>query len=301
MYDKFARSRAPRRILLALTIPLALGLAGVLLVHASPREVVQRPLPPPAASTGTIAGTVTYSGSVTGTHMVWVGAFTTTQGGPPQYAAVRMGTGPYTITGVAEGVYHIMAGMDADDSGGDPNPSIDPLGMYAQNPLTVPAGELVEGVDVALQDPSGPPPGGGGIAGRITYSGRLSSAHNIIVFAALVGSEGPPGYATVIFDTGSYTITNVAAGDYFVGAFMDMGGDMGPPEPGEPFGWHDPSSDGRPDEVTVAGGNLTAEVDITLRDTLLSVFLPAILSTAERPVGEGCASFPLPTGRIPPP
>jgi hypothetical protein len=42
----------------------------------------------PALATGSISGAVSYVGAVTGTHLVWVGAFTTTLGGPP-VAAVR--------------------------------------------------------------------------------------------------------------------------------------------------------------------------------------------------------------------
>ena len=33
--------------------------------------------------------------------------------------------------------------MDADDSGGAPDPSVDPMGAYAANPVTVTAGGAI--------------------------------------------------------------------------------------------------------------------------------------------------------------
>ncbi len=230
-----------------------------------------------SSAPGTITGTIYYTGTVTGIHWVWVGAFTPTQGGPPIYADMRSGPGPYTLTNVAEGVYNIMAGMDADDSGGPPDPAVDPMGFYEHNPVTVTAGALITGVDIVLLDPAPPPTGTGSISGRISYTGRVTVAHNIVVGAARLGEQGPPAYATVISGVGPYTITNMADYTYTVFAFMDLGGDMGPPEPGEPFGWYDPTGDGYPDPVVVSGGSPVMGIDITLHDPPRPVYLPLLL------------------------
>jgi len=97
-------------------------------------------------ATGTIVGTVSYSGVIPGTHLVWVGAFRG-QEGPPLFAAHLDGPGSYTLT-VEAGIYDIHAGMDADDSGGAPDPGIDPMGSYARNPVIVAAGATLTGVDI---------------------------------------------------------------------------------------------------------------------------------------------------------
>ena len=243
--------------------------------------VAARPSSPPAeagrpASLALISGDITYAGAVTGTHMVWVGAFTTTLGGPPALTTTRSGPGPYTLT-VTAGVYHLYAGMDADDSGGAPDPAIDPMGGYALNPLTVTAGAAITAVDILLTDPS--PPAAGSISGRIAYTGAITGTHNIVIFAGRQGDPGPPAHAAVIAGTGVYTIAHVPDGDYRVGAFIDLGADMGPPQPGEPFGWYDPTGDGEADAVAIRTGSAATGIDITLRDRWADVvLLPLVLN-----------------------
>lgn len=266
---------------ISLVVGLALGTIW-LVVRVSdasatlpPAEVDVYPLQTPSPS-GTISGTVLYTGAVTGTHIVWVGAFTTTLGVPPVYVTVRSGPGPYTLT-VEAGTYHIYAGMDADDSGGPPDPAIDPTGAYASNPVTITTDALVTGIDVILLDPVPPPTGTGSISGWISYTGRITATYNTIVFASRQGEQGPPAYATVISSTGLYTITNVPDYTYTVAAFMDLGGDMGPPEPDEPFGWYDPGGDGQPDPVIVSEGNVVTGINITLQDPRRYIYLPLVL------------------------
>jgi hypothetical protein len=266
-------------------LPLVVGLTLVmiwLVVSAtdaratqSPDETAVRSQQPSFASSA-ISGTVIYSGEVTGTHAVWVGAFTTTLGVPPAYATMRSGPGPYTLT-VEAGTYHIYAGMDVDDSGGPPDPAHDPMGAYAGNPVTITAGAAITGLDITLLDPGPPPTDRGSISGWISYTGRITTPHNIIVFAGQQGGEGPPAYAAVIFGTGFYTIPNVPDHTYTVGAFMDLGGDMGPPEPDEPFGWYDLGGDGQPDPVLVSESHATTGIDITLYDPRRSIHLPLVL------------------------
>lgn len=266
-------SAACRRLLawLACTGLLLALLAAVVAARPSPPVEAGRP-----ASLALISGDIAYAGAVTGTHMVWVGAFTTTLGGPPAFSMTRSGPGPYTLT-LAAGVYHLYAGMDADDSGGAPDPAIDPLGGYALNPLTVTAGAVITAVDILLTDPS--PPAAGSISGRIAYSGVITGTHHIVIFAGRQGDPGPPAQAAVITGTGVYTIAHVPDGDYLVGAFIDLGGDMGPPQPDEPFGWYDPTGDGEADAVAIREGSAATGIDITLRDRWADrVLLPLVLS-----------------------
>jgi hypothetical protein len=237
------------------------ALGGALLWASAAGADVGSPASPPVAATGTIRGAISYVGAVTGTHLVWVGAFTTTQGGPPAYGVQMNGPGPYTLT-VEAGVYHVYAGMDADDSGNEPNPPADPIGGYGGNPITVTAGATVSGVDIVLRDAGA---GVGSIAGQVSYTGQITQPHNVIVIVIRPG-EQQPTYATVIVGAGPYTVGNVADGVYAVAAFMDLGDDMGPPQPDEPFAWYDPNGDGQPDFVTVVGGAAVTGINIALRD-----------------------------------
>jgi hypothetical protein len=210
---------------------------------------------------------------VPGLHTVWAGAFTTTQGGPPAYWFERTGPGAYTLTVVTADVYYITAGMNADDSDGPPNPPVDPVASYAGNPVTVTPGALITNVDILLTDAATP----GSIAGTISYSGAVSSAHNIVVYAKRQGDPpGPPASSTVIFGPGPYTMTNVSAHTHTVSAFLDRGDDMGAPQPNEPFGVYDPSGTGTPAPVVVSGGANVTGIDITLYDPYRA-FLPLLV------------------------
>ena len=239
--------------LVALSAAILWTMAAGADVGSSPRA--------PAPAQGEISGAVTYVGAVTGTHLIWVGAFTTTLGGPPVAAVHLNGPGQYALT-VEAGAYHVYAGMDADDSGGEPDPAVDPIGGYGGNPVTVAAGATVGGVDIVLRDPG---VGAGSISGRVSYTGQVTQTHNVVVIVIRPG-EQQPAYAAVIFGAGPYTVSNVADGIYAVAAFMDLGDDMGPPQPGEPFAWYDPNGDGQPDFATLSGGVAVTGINIALHD-----------------------------------
>lgn len=104
------------------------------------------------------------------------------------------------------------------------------------------------------------------ISGRISYAGSALAKHKIIVVAGFLGEAGTPAYSTIISSVGPYTITNVADSTYTIFAFIDLGDDMGSPQPDEPSGWYDPGDDGSPDPVTIREGNPVTGVDITIRD-----------------------------------
>jgi hypothetical protein len=227
--------------------------------------------PPPGATM--IRGTISYSGMYTGTHIAWVGAFTGTLGGPPAFSTQLFGVGPYTLT-VEAGSYYLYAGMDGDNSGGPPDPTKDPMGEYANNPVVIAAGETISDVDIVLLDPHQPPPGGS-ISGVVSYSGRIQPPRRVIVIASRPEDQ-EPAYHAILPGPGPYTMTQVAGGDYYVAAFMDVGEDMGPPEPGEPFAYYDLGGDG-PDLVHVGEGSAVTGIDILLRDPLRYIYLPLAL------------------------
>ena len=232
------------------------------------------PQKPSITNEAKFMGTITYSGPVTGTHNVWIGAFTSAGDVTPVYSVIINGPGPYILpVGIGGATYYIKSGMDVDNSGGPPDPAVDPLGAYVNNPVTICEECIVTGVNITLVDP---PPPTGSISGLISYTGKITSSHNLIIIANRQGVPGPPAYYTVIGSVGSYTMSNVADGTYNLAAYMDLGNDMGPPQPGEPFGWYDPGSDQQPDPVTITGGNAVTNIDITLLDTLRYIYLPSI-------------------------
>ncbi|MCC7355713.1 MAG: hypothetical protein IT330_18380 [Anaerolineae bacterium] len=179
---------------------------------------------------GTIRGAIAYTGTVTGTHLVYV--YATTMEGPPVAGTAIPAPGPYELDNVPDGDYIVGAYLDADDSGGPPTQGVDPMGRYPVT-VTITGSNVVTGVNIVLTDPAR-----GAISGQVSYRGAISGTHNIVVIVWQEGTSGPPEYATVRSGPGPYNITGVADGRYQVAAFMDRDGDMGSPEPDEPFAWY---------------------------------------------------------------
>ncbi|MDO9574415.1 MAG: hypothetical protein Q7I94_05410 [Candidatus Contubernalis sp.] len=114
-----------------------------------------------AASTGSISGTVSYSGATTGT--VYIGLFT-----QPQYSSVTptywttiLSPGSYSITDISSGEYYVGAFRDTNGNG-TLNEASEPFGAYTDNPIGISGGENITAVDIVLTDPSSDGGGGGG-------------------------------------------------------------------------------------------------------------------------------------------
>lgn len=105
------------------------------------------------------------------------------------------------------------------------------------------------------------------ISGRISYEGNIQPTHQIIVVAGRQGEQNP-AYSAVIRQPGLYTISNVTDATYTIFAFMDVGDDMGPPQPNEPAGYYDADGDGKGDVVVLKDGKPLTGIDITLRDPM---------------------------------
>lgn len=116
----------------------------------------------------------------------------------------------------------------------------------------------------------------GTINGTVTYTGSLSTTHEIIVaLHAAVGSS--PFESKHIFSGDNYQFTLVPDGTYFISAFLDVNdsGD-GPPDPDEPTGWV-VDQDGNPLAIVIFNGNTIDDADIILSGPDYEVFLPLLL------------------------
>lgn len=105
------------------------------------------------------------------------------------------------------------------------------------------------------------------IIGNVTYSGSISGSHPIKIAAwtAFPPTSPPAGETTIAQPGGSYILTWLFDGSYFVTAFLDAN-DNGECDEGEPEGQYDADADGNPDSVSVSGGGMVIGVDIVLED-----------------------------------
>ncbi|HSM23341.1 MAG TPA: autotransporter outer membrane beta-barrel domain-containing protein, partial [Anaerolineaceae bacterium] len=118
--------------------------------------------------------------------------------------------------------------------------------------------------------------GAGTITGTVTYDGRITDPHDIIV--GIHGSVDDPPYESIhILSWETYTFENVPEDTYYISAFLDVNDSgNGPPDDGEPFSWY-VDLNGDPKAVVISGGNTIEDVDITLEDSSFLIFLPLIL------------------------
>jgi len=208
--------------------PITLGIGDVSGATITiPSSDVDAPAPPAYVA---ITGTVTYPAFSTGDILVRATHVTTdgylfsqvTLAAPGAFALLA----PANQTGVL-----VWAVLDADGDG-EADPAVDP--SDSAGPLDSDMG--VSGINLEL-GPSAP----GTVTGDITYSGPLNPGD--VLHVALFNSadytpaDGPPaGFAEVLNPAFPYTYSfTVSSGTYWVGAYLDVGGDdpssAGPEDP----------------------------------------------------------------------
>ena len=107
------------------------------------------------AGGGEINGTATYTGTLHTGHEITIGLHSAVND-PPLVSLGKSSGDPYSFVGVPDGTYYISAFIDADDSGGAPDPD-EPFEWYVDgdgNPLaiTISAGNTVNDADILLKD-----------------------------------------------------------------------------------------------------------------------------------------------------
>ncbi|MBI2304460.1 MAG: carboxypeptidase regulatory-like domain-containing protein [Chloroflexi bacterium] len=155
----------------------------------------------PSGGGNSISGYVSYTGGVVGSHTIYLGA-TTNPSQPPEYMTSILGPGAYTITGVANGTYYIVAFLDSNDSGGaSPDPG-EPVAAYGYGkPVTV-AGSSPTGIDISLDDvPKGP------LSGQVDLQGRANDAGASISLGVYSTTSLSNGGYFLFVPTGTYTVT----------------------------------------------------------------------------------------------
>ena len=226
---------------------------------------------------GVINGTVTYTGTTYTGQEITIGLHTSIVE-PPIASIDKLSGIPYSFEDLDEGTYYISAFIDANDSGGEPDPG-EPFSWYVvqdgePEPIVISDGNTVNAVNIDLEDNAVET---GTINGTVTYTGNITTTGDIIVsiHESTSGDQSP--IRTSIADgTGAYSFDNLSDGTYYVAAFLDVNdsGD-GPPDDGEPFSWY-VDQDGEPQAIIISGGNTVNDIDITLQDVGFSIFLPLI-------------------------
>ena len=229
-------------------------------------------------SSGTINGTVTYSGSTYTDPDIIIGLHSAV-GEEPDAELIKSSGDSYSFEGLADGTYYVSAFIDADSSGGEPDPG-EPFSWYVDlngdpEAVVITGGNTVNDVDIVLEDS---PVETGVINGTVTYTGNITTTGDIIVsLHESTSGDQPPIQTTTADGTGAYSFENLSDGTYYVAAFLDVNdsGD-GPPDDGEPFSWY-VDEFGDPKAVVVSDGITVSDMDITLEDSSYKIFLPLIL------------------------
>lgn len=203
-----------------------------------------------APTTGSISGEIFYSGTQTGD--IWITIFDQFPWSGPPVADTNISTpAPYSITGLPEGTYYVVAQMLI--AGGD----MSPTGIYGPSygppdPVIVTAGQNTPNIDITLKDP-------GSISGTISYAGTQTGKIYMRGFidSSLTGPCSPP--VLVSNEPGPYSLVAPSL-TLYITAFIDCN-ENGECDDTDPSGKY-----GAPDPVTVEPGVDTPNIDITLVD-----------------------------------
>lgn len=175
--------------------------------------------------TGTIKGTVTYYGNVSGSLTIQLSAYTTTvQPLPPLVAYASTDSGSYTITGLENDTYYVFAYLDIDGSF-DYDPGVEPFAWYDYegdghaDPVAVQGG-TVDDIDILLTDlwqPLGGPLGqvnalAIGPSVRYAAVGRPHSGANTRIYTTTDGASiWAPVYTETAHTIHALAITGTVA------------------------------------------------------------------------------------------
>jgi hypothetical protein len=189
--------------------------------------------------------------------------------------------GDYDITALPDGVYYPVSAMDSNGDGDiDPDKG-DAIGAYGldfrqgddiPDSVTISGGNAVNNVDFPLFDQSA-------VAGTFSYDGTMYTGDYQVYIGAFdttgfdISNVGPPDFGTdewwpynVDFIMNEMGTPGYAAGNYYIGAFMDVT---------SPFdGVYDPATDPagfhggvpNPTAVDLTGGKDAIGVHISLAD-----------------------------------
>ena len=170
------------------------------------------------AGTGVISGEVFYSGTFSGpVYIVAAGAWVKT--------AELEAPGPFELQDLPPGDYYLFSYMDVD---GNLYPNIGDPGSLVEGPFEVSDTASVQDVELLLEDTQTD----ASISGTVTYFGLKSGKVTVIA----TGLTFTPFAMAEIGEPGGYTISDLAAGDYYVMAYMDADGNEYPSD-GDPYGF----------------------------------------------------------------
>lgn len=213
-------------------------------------------------TTGSVAGTTTYSGAHDPNHNVLVSAHPDPNSDPVASAHIWM-PGSYLLEDLPNGNYYISAFLDIHDRDEGPPEFGEPLGWYDANsdgnpdPVTVNGGQ-VSGVDIIIEDIDSEY-----IQGTACYLGGMEGLGSLEVALHLNPNLPPVSAQYISPPCSEYVFSLLPVGTYYVSLFYDVNNSSGAPEPGEPVGWYDANGDGNPDPINYSG-NIITDIDITL-------------------------------------
>ncbi len=208
-----------------------------------------------------------------------------TDGPPPIFGtAIASSNGNYDIQNLPDNTYYVASILDSNDDGMIDPERGDAIGMYGvdfdafdfePDTVVVSGGNHVSGVDFELFDFSA-------VSGTVEYVGTdyAGTQGNYLYYVGLFDASGfdpssdpvpEPDYGTwgdYLLQDPDYVVSGlddfIDDGTYYVGAFLDIGGDGGYDEGTDPVGFY--MVGGQPATVTLSRGSDGVGIDIDLDD-----------------------------------
>jgi len=166
------------------------------------------------------------------------------------------GPGAFTIEGLEKGTYYVAAVLDANDNGEPDDGELSAVaGVF---PVVVGEKSETNAGIINLGDD------GGALNGTVQLGTDVTAEGTVYVGAFSDADMTQIVGGAILDGPGNFTIQNLSPGDYYVGSYMDVGGNNSfPSEPGE----EDPMGDASGNPVAVTIGTTADAGAITLTES----------------------------------
>ena len=204
---------------------------------------------------GQISGTVTDATSSSPVQNVEVDVYTSTSSGStPADTVCTASDGTYTVSGLATGSYYVGFKSGCGASNYAPQFYNGKSSLAGSDVVSVTAGSTTSSIDAAMQ-------AGGQISGTVTDATSSSPVQNVEVDVYTSTSSGStPADTVCTASDGTYTVSGLATGSYYVGFKSGCGASNYAPQ----F-YNGKSSLAGSDVVSVTAGSTTSSIDAAMQ------------------------------------
>lgn len=172
-------------------------------------------------------------------------------------ATLLFGPGSFSINNLGDGEYRLVATVSKDNNLLQIGPG-EPFSGYELNPVLIANDQDVTGVDIMIRSEA--------IQGTITYTGEETGTITVTAFHSDFAQGIFPANINQMDDSGDFNMIGFQPGTYYVGAYLDINGNLFPEPQTEPFAIYSDAATALPIPVDVTENGVVTGIDLVLND-----------------------------------